>query len=521
MGYGTLMAAATPCRGLHRPPHGAILPFPIRRGKAIGCREGGGWEVTVGGALATPHASARPRSGEAVPPHRRPEDHARDLPGAERRQRLNRRVASQMGAETGDCDPAAGERASWGYFAVQRLVWIAKSQTSICAKMGHRATQILVAWRHQMPSAMAFLPWVAIDTPLTFGPLRLLPYRRKKLPGSLLHAAQSDIDVVLSAYADRPKSQVNEATILEFGEWQTGMDADEMLPALFCARDMLAFAALSNRRLFGGHSKYCNFDTYSLVVQGYTPGKVGSFAFFTRRRDGGTNRYWSSNAFAFHCPYHVDARARISVDGTLLVALLALSEADSFLLEAVTEFNCANTDSSDVPSHVEVVMMKSAFEWLMGIREQVGEFVDQLRERLSSIPSVESLDGPLRANWERARPGAARPLEAWAREFCDLRGASAHGRPRAAPRFVWTARAHLAFASLLFPLLFKKIIADKGRIQLDAYDTERLRRIDAYLLHDPFALDWSAEDGKHPWKEIDSLAFVHARAPLFYPKAGP
>ena len=75
-----------------------------------------------------------------------------------------------------------------------------------------------------MPSALAFFPWVVIDEAMTIGPLRLLPYQQGKLPGNLPNATQADIDRVLYAYSNRPKAKIKKATILELGEWQTGMD---------------------------------------------------------------------------------------------------------------------------------------------------------------------------------------------------------------------------------------------------------------------------------------------------------
>src|SRR6267142_710509 len=157
-----------------------------------------------------------------------------------------------------------------------------------------------------MPSAVAFLQWVYLDQPITIGPLRLLPYHRGKLPGPQPRATQADIDAVLNAYSNRPRNKIKKATILELGEWQTGTDPENALPALFRARNALAFAALSRRRLFRQDFDYCNYDTYSLVVQRYAPGDVGTFAFTSRRRDGGTTQLWSADEFAFHRPNHVD-----------------------------------------------------------------------------------------------------------------------------------------------------------------------------------------------------------------------
>ena len=366
-----------------------------------------------------------------------------------------------------------------------------------------------------MPSAIAFLPWVAVDKPFALGPLRLLPYHQTKLPGDLAYTTQADIDGVLSAYANHPGNRIKKATILELGDWHTGMDAQDVAPAIFRARNALAFAALSRRHLFREHLGYCNYDSYSLVLQRYSPGNAGTFTFSTRRRDGGTNHLWSSNDFVFHRPNHVDPHCKVCFDEPLLAALLAFQDSEAHLFEALTEFNSANTDSPDVPEHVEVVMMKSAFEWLLQIGERANEFVDRLTFFLNDVASVESY-GPLEIEWQKARPNAVRPIEAWAREFCDIRGASAHGKPRTAPRFVWTTHTHLAFASLLFPLVFKKVAAKIGLLKLDHFDVERLKRIDAYVMHEPFKFDWRAPDATHPWVEIDSQAFCYARTGDFY-----
>lgn len=71
-----------------------------------------------------------------------------------------------------------------------------------------------------MPNAIAFFPWTYIDEPRSFGPLRLIPYCNGILPGDLPNVTQSDIDGVLSAYANRPNKPVERGTLIEFGEWQ-------------------------------------------------------------------------------------------------------------------------------------------------------------------------------------------------------------------------------------------------------------------------------------------------------------
>lgn len=356
-----------------------------------------------------------------------------------------------------------------------------------------------------VPKAIAFFPWVHIDEPIEVGMIRLLPYVRLVKPGNLPLVSQEEIDNVLSAYAIRPGKLITHATLLELSNWYTGIDAADGVVDLFKARNAIAFSALSIRKLFRGHFGYCNYDTYALIVQRFQSNSAGTFAFNTRRRDGGTNQLWSSDEYAFHQPHHVTRDARIALDYPLLKAMLSLGTTHHYLHEAAVEFCCANTDSNDVPEHIEIVMIKSAFEWLLGIGENVNDFSNAL---LDLIPDIEPppTSGPMKEVWELCRPRARRPLDAWAREFCALRGASAHGQQRSGRHFAWEPHVHLAFSSLLFPLAFKKLLAREGLFEIDAYDQARLKSIEQYLMHDPFRFDWKERDASHPWSEIDSLA---------------
>jgi hypothetical protein len=351
-------------------------------------------------------------------------------------------------------------------------------------------------------SSIAAFPWVYCNEPIEIGSVRLLPYVRGKLPGDLPHAKQADLDAILAAYADLANHVVARATLLELGDWHTGMHAGDHVNELFWARELIAFAALAKRRLFRQHFDYCNAHTYSLIVQRYEPGKADRFVFSSRRRDGSVRHMWVSDQFAHLRPNHVSSSSPCDLDRPLLAALLQLSR-ESPLREAIREFNSANTDSDDVPVHVEVVMVKSAFEWLLGINTGVQEFVEGLNLLLSPILAAPPVDGPMAERW-RKRWGAVRPLEAWARDFCDVRGAAAHGERSQAPRFVWPAHAHLAFAAIFFPLVLKKRLADESFLTLSEADAELLRHIEQLLMVDPFSGESlrRGQDNEHPWAEI-------------------
>ena len=206
-------------------------------------------------------------------------------------------------------------------------------------------------------SAVALFPWVALTEPITLGATRLLPYAVGTAPGKLQHATQADLDGVIGAYANRPGVRVPRATLLEIGDWFTGMDDTAVKPLLFRARAAIGFTALSKRRLFVGHLNYCSYDTYTLVVHRYKAGEPGMFSFTARRRDGSGLHIWDSDSFAFQRPRHVDERAEMDFDQPLARTLIDLLESGGDLYEALSEFNAANTDSQDVPPSIEVVMV--------------------------------------------------------------------------------------------------------------------------------------------------------------------
>jgi hypothetical protein len=351
---------------------------------------------------------------------------------------------------------------------------------------------------------------VHVREPVIVGSLRLLPYVRGSLPGAQPHAEQHAIDAVLAAYADSPGRIVKKATIVELGDFRTGMKVCD-IAALFHARHVLAFSALAARRLFHQWHGYCNADAYQLVVQAYDVGSIGAFAFTSRRRDGGTSHVWNSTSFAFYRPAHVHPDAVASLDVSLAEALLRTAPRDSDLHHAIIEFDSANTDSSDIPEHVEVVMTKSAFEFLLAIDEKAQEFVAALDDRVGSL-LLEPVDGPLREKWEKRWPNRSL-LAAWAHEFCAVRGGAAHGKERRAGRFVWSERAHLAFASVLFPLVMRKVLEDQQVAPMTPYEVARLKLVQSYLVVDPFAPHEVDVSGEHSWNKLENEALMHTMFP--------
>jgi hypothetical protein len=278
-----------------------------------------------------------------------------------------------------------------------------------------------------MHRSIAVFPWLESTEPTKVGSIRLIPYAYRKSPGNQPTMTQVDIDGVLRAYSRKPSSRDRNATILEVGRWRMGMQTPpRIISRLFRIRELVAFSALAKRRFFT-HTEYCNYHTYTLVVQRFAPGQTGTFAFSTRRRDGQTSFVWGSDEFAFHIPNHVRADARMRLDTDLLRALAHLPKSMEHLVEAIREFNAANTDSSEVPERVEVVMMKSAFEWLLRVDHTADEFRRALSKLLADVPAVPANTGNLTARWRQRWAKDVRIIDAWARDFCVVVSPAAYG----------------------------------------------------------------------------------------------
>lgn len=357
-----------------------------------------------------------------------------------------------------------------------------------------------------MSNAIAFFPWVFIEEPITIGQIRLLPYLREKLPGNLTHALQEDIEGVFQAYSNRPKSPVSHGVLLEVGDWYSGMDVTpEILETLYRAKEILAFSAISKRALFHGHFDYTNSDAYILIVQRYKPGEARKVSFTTRRRDGGATQLWSNGEFAFQRPGHVDSNWKLNVDTKLTEALLNLSPEEKGIYESILEFNAANTDSSAVPPHVEVVMCKTALEWLLGIDEHRVSLTKELTRLLPVTDDLE-VAGSYFEKWlNRWKSPDLRAISAWAYDFCAVRGSAAHGKETPLS-FVWGDKQHLAFVSILFPLLVKKVLSDTGSYALTEEDSDHICCFEGYLQYDPFSSDSVNEEGLHSWAEVRSMS---------------
>jgi hypothetical protein len=345
---------------------------------------------------------------------------------------------------------------------------------------------------------LAFFPWLRLAAPLRVGAFELVPYVRGQYTGPDAGA----IDLVTAPYREVPDTPIREAVLLRLGENDLVADLDEkQLDAIFAFGEMIALAGLSRRRFFF-HSGYSNRDHYRLVVQRFDePGKGTLLKL--RRRDGVNNVFVTAAVHRVPCPRHVHPE-QVDLDVPLLEALVACRDhanAPDFVDSMIT-FNLANTDSSTMSPHVELVLMSGALEKVLGCRS--GKDDDLARAFEPAIAPRQSVARPacprLGSSTKFSKSTTVRDV--WIRDLFVLRGDLAHGKVAQQYPSIWAVREHLLLASFIFPLVMKAqltkhslyCLSEEDRLQVDAFERLACAR-DLFTPTDKFR-------NRFPWNDI-------------------
>lgn len=347
-----------------------------------------------------------------------------------------------------------------------------------------------------------FMPWVHTRDAIELGDVRLLPYTRGSKPGTVGKVTQAMFDAVLGRYADKAylpsdsmATSVRDATIVEWKGEEFGLElSDDQISERMSIVQLLAFCAVSNRT-YDALARYCNSDGVAVFGQKFDSQRPLALSYGTRRRDGGTNHMVSEDHARplFLRPPHVSDPLIVEFDVSLFISLRKVLDADQMAVihDAVSLFNRANTDASEVPDSVELVMLRAAYETLLQSGFKAADLkqklVDHLKEELVE-PDWES-GSFTKSDWVNRWPGKNEdqtPLEMWVDDFCAARNASAHGINLAKPHQppIWSIHNHLMFASWLFPLLVKKILETAGLYELDVDERDCRAQLENFFAYD-------------------------------------
>lgn len=357
-----------------------------------------------------------------------------------------------------------------------------------------------------MPAA-SFFPWLAISEPIKVGRYRLVPYQRGLKPGPKDDPVQKDLDSVLAHYFTNQRAPVDRATLLIVGRRKPTRDLTARdIEDAFTFAELLAFSALSAREFFGlGIVDYVNRDLYRLIVQRFEG--HGGVAITTRRRDGNTNAFISSDAYRVFKPEHVHVPLHPVIDlkllGGLVEARARLQHQEwEGLFGGISAFNLSNTDSNEVRENVEAILLSASLEQILSASSNADDiarkFGSALKPTSSMLPSA-------KVAIERAQGGGrfkkANSLrEGWVRDFYALRGHVAHRSHSGNYPSIWTLKEHLLLVSFAIPLLVKQRLSTAGFYSLSRDDRIKVDVFEALCVRD--FLKKPRQGKEWPWREV-------------------
>ena len=330
-----------------------------------------------------------------------------------------------------------------------------------------------------MPT-LQFMPWCRIVKPYLVGEVNILPFRRYEAMSGLDELTAYRIRAILASYKDMEGHHVSEAALIRYNDRPLldDLSQDEVGITEECV-DLACFSGLANRDYFNNIGAYCNSDCFILYGQKFSAEPY--FAGITsRRRDGRTLSGRFLEQTVFSVPVHVDGIQFISLDESLLTALVSFRDNVSAgewvrWQNAIRCFNQANTDNDAIRYQVEWVLLCSAFEHILEAKAKYEDVAERFADAL--IPHTEILVG----NAKRSSLGWTdknKPLRyEWMKEFYRIRGDFAHGKLQTQQPAVWNPLEHLVLASIGFPLLVRRVLAEK---QLYAWEDEHSAQVWAF-----------------------------------------
>lgn len=224
---------------------------------------------------------------------------------------------------------------------------------------------------------------------------------------------------------------------------------------------------------------------------------------------------------------HVDTSPRISLDESLVKAVAPVfsDPASAHIAHAITVFNRANTDSPDTSDGVDLVLMRVAFEALLGASHQAADLQRKLVAHFSSLlpdPPLwskgELSEAVWRARWTK---NVDRPLDAWAQDFCAARNNNAHGPGSGTTAYqppVWSDANHLLFSNLLFSLAVKVLLDRAGTYHLTDRDRDFAVHLERFLARDLLAYDEA--ECRIPWSDVFEEIQLLGLARAIWPSTG-
>lgn len=364
---------------------------------------------------------------------------------------------------------------------------------------------------------VAFFPWLKLNNELDLGSVRLINFERGKLPGPSGSEIQIYCDQILQSYESSNDKPVTEATLMILKDKQILEDfTDTERNFMFFAMQIIIFSGLSKREFFSHSSPYCNRDDFTFIIQRFEKNqnqKLTGIGITERRRDGGKSIGFSASSFKVACPFHLNTHSKIEVDESLATALLTAQDKLTkekwiYYSDAISNFNRANTDSSQIHEQEEAVMLLGSLQRILEVEYKRDETVEKF---LSVFKPKSDIDLKTSKRIRQiADIGSAKTLrEVWVKDFCNLRNDFGHGKNKPLPTLIWESHEHLLIASYLIPLVVKLKLQQDDFYKITNDDNLDIKIFEKLLDSKPFDYDPNDESrDTSEWYKIRNDAKV-------------
>jgi len=330
--------------------------------------------------------------------------------------------------------------------------------------------------------ALQFMPWCRIDKTYFVGDVGLIPFHRDRPAEGLDELTTLKVRTILSSYKDLDGHPVREAALVQYGTKSPLADLTDGELELTREHVQLAcFSALAKREYFNQLGPYCNTDCFILYGQRFDD--LAFVAIRSRRREGRTIDGRPLADMVFSTPVHASTVRQVSLDETLLAALLAFrkdtsDEEWSRWQNAIACFNQANTDNDSIQYQVEWVLLASAFEHLVAARSNAEDVAQKFTDAVIPVRSLSTGSAKRQSNRWSDKSKSLR--YEWMREFYRIRGDFAHGRLKTQQPAVWIPLEHIVLATIAFPLLVRCVLKQKGKYQLRDEDEMQINAFEGF-----------------------------------------
>lgn len=213
---------------------------------------------------------------------------------------------------------------------------------------------------------LCFFPWLHVREPISVSGFEVVPLLRGESASGLGAEDRNAIDLVLEPYVDRALKPVDRfaVTRLDGKKWLDELDDGER-GEIFDFAEILAFSSMAIRDFFpeSGVGRYSNRTHFQLYIQRFDDPERG-VAVETRRRDGTNLSGFSKGKYRIQRPEHVVTTSEAPLALTFLSSLLSSRSEEWWppMWEGILAYNIANTDSTEIRSSLELVMLNGAFE---------------------------------------------------------------------------------------------------------------------------------------------------------------